>query len=487
MFRFKTWKASDFHFQRRYLLYFLLAYFSLQFLLRRFATSETPTIPDYSPETSKSIPFSSHHLSRRARGSSLPATSSFIQSMRQFPWQQLSESFRSKGKNASNIRKIGAQYFSTLLPYLLQPPTLPINHSCQPPPLKLPSGTLPCKTLQNPKRLAALFAHGFDADTLEILFHELDSVVDYFFLLEATSTYYMGIKKPLLWEHLQYQPRFQKFTQKVVYFILDDSIVTQHQSQENTHIPYELQRNQEIHLFFKFLQWNKQNNNYFRSDDLVIFSDLDEIPNRDTVYYLQQCQLPSDVLEIGIWFPCGNLSRILQTDWPLQRHPDPRTGLQFTLAGPTVWKLETLQHRLKNGDYLYNPQLTFFILRGGATHFILGGMHMTDYNYTPFKMTKLLSSIEAVYSAVFGELLEKIQHLHKIFTENSTSHLEALERVSTLLEKPYKVWRNKTISHSEFQQRFPAVYQQTVKFPWFYQCNRERYPSWNNALDPRLF
>ena len=52
---------------------------------------------------------------------------------------------------------------------------------------------------------------GFDVDMLEVQLHELDNVTDKIFVTESTRTHNKGIRKALLWERLQDQPRFKVF------------------------------------------------------------------------------------------------------------------------------------------------------------------------------------------------------------------------------------------------------------------------------------
>ena len=66
---------------------------------------------------------------------------------------------------------------------------------------------------------------GFDVDVLEVLLHELDNVSDKIFVMESTRTHNKGIRKALLWERLQDQPRFKIFQDKVVHLVLDDAEV----------------------------------------------------------------------------------------------------------------------------------------------------------------------------------------------------------------------------------------------------------------------
>ena len=81
--------------------------------------------------------------------------------------------------------------------YAYQAPLIPVNNSCDPPPLRdpkdlkcsdFPQAFLPNR-YQTPVKVVHAIQLGFDADSLEIHLNEIYDVVDYFFILEATRVH----------------------------------------------------------------------------------------------------------------------------------------------------------------------------------------------------------------------------------------------------------------------------------------------------------
>ena len=85
-----------------------------------------------------------------------------------------------------------------------------------------PDAFLPEKR-ESSARIGHMIQLGFDVDTLKVHLNELADVVDYFFITEWTDSHNKQVShKPLTWEAIKKQPRFEKFQDKVVHFILDD-------------------------------------------------------------------------------------------------------------------------------------------------------------------------------------------------------------------------------------------------------------------------
>jgi hypothetical protein len=64
-------------------------------------------------------------------------------------------------------------------------------------------------------------------DTLEIHLREICDVVDKIFIMEATASHNgLWNSKPLAWEAIKHQSRFQFCSHKIVHFVMDDADVT---------------------------------------------------------------------------------------------------------------------------------------------------------------------------------------------------------------------------------------------------------------------
>ncbi|KAL0072685.1 hypothetical protein AAF712_000448 [Marasmius tenuissimus] len=113
-----------------------------------------------------------------------------------------------------------------------------------------------------------------ELDLLEIRLNELDSVVDWFFIVESNATF-TGLPKEKY--YLKHAERFQKFAHKIKYRSFDEQSGPKAWKNEaktrdamtsllNTHIAQ-----------------------YPTTDPLVIMSDVDEIPSAHTIRLLKYC------------------------------------------------------------------------------------------------------------------------------------------------------------------------------------------------------
>jgi len=99
-------------------------------------------------------------------------------------------------------------------------------------------------------------------EVLEIRLEELNEVVDFFVIVEATHSHAGRPKKPLLRENMH---RFKRFEEKIISIVVDDMPVHSEPIDRPALAAY--QRNQ-----------TKQGLNLCNPGDIVLFSDVDEIP-----------------------------------------------------------------------------------------------------------------------------------------------------------------------------------------------------------------
>jgi beta-1,4-mannosyl-glycoprotein beta-1,4-N-acetylglucosaminyltransferase len=113
---------------------------------------------------------------------------------------------------------------------------------------------------------------------LNLRFHELNGVVDHFVLSEATKTHAGNIKS-LFYEENKYC--FPEFDDKVTHVVVDDMpyIAPQRRlpSFSKKRHPWRLERHQRRALCKGIDQLS------LKDDDIIILSDLDEIPNPETL------------------------------------------------------------------------------------------------------------------------------------------------------------------------------------------------------------
>ena len=357
-------------------------------------------------------------------------------------------------------------FFLGLSDFNYMEPQVAIDSTCLPPALLTPDEIrcedYPTAQFKGKRKQPAKVGHaiqfGFDVDTLEIHLNELYDVVDKFFIVEWTESHNAQFNpKPLCWEQVKKQPRFRKFQHKVVHLILDDLDTAVADSISNSKKMFAREVYQENLRWQKIILWNNRTN-FFGPDDVIGLGDTDEIASRRNVELVKHCVMGKPSLDIGIWFPFGNVNYAFRSDFPLRGHP-------YTLGDPTFWTLAsaTEYHRVTKNS----PSR----MRGYSMSYLLGGIHMTHYSYLPPRIIKSLTATEA------GARNSLWVELGNAFNSNSVAAFEA--KLALPYGHPNK--RVKPLSEIAAKDLEGIVY-----YPWFYQCNRARYPRWEWKSDSRL-
>lgn len=131
------------------------------------------------------------------------------------------------------------------------------------------------------RKIYDLFMMNTELDWLEIRLNELKDHVDYFVILESASTF-TGLPKPLYlkdnWE------QFSAFHNQIIYQVLNDTgfystITWDHE---------DLQRNAMFDQVFPNLSGEQQAS----PGDVILVSDIDEVPRPATLQVLRNCKYP---------------------------------------------------------------------------------------------------------------------------------------------------------------------------------------------------
>ena len=288
----------------------------------------------------------------------------FAERMADVRWESLTEGSHDEKRTA------WVDLYDRVFKAIIQEPFVPINETCTPPPLanltdcngKSKAFTGQLRT--TPAKTGHAIQLGFDADVLEIHLNELYDVVDKFFIVEWVSFHNGGVAgaKPLTWEALKHQKRFQKFHDKVVHFVLDDLDTETIKQTANDLFSFE--RYQEKMRWQKIKEWNDVNK-FFKANDMIGFGDTDELPARHNVHLLSNCELKPEIksVDIGIWFQTGNMDHAFITDFPA-------AGDRYTLGDPTYWKFSEAEAKGARGDIPSRE-------RGGSGVSLFGGTHLT--------------------------------------------------------------------------------------------------------------
>lgn len=134
------------------------------------------------------------------------------------------------------------------------------------------------------RKVYDLFLAGSETEWLEIRLNTLDPVVDYFVIVESSKTFTYH-PKPLYFRDNFSQ--FEKFAHKIIYRVLDFEGMENNSTWERE----TFQRNALYNAVFPGLVGEQAPTH----GDVLLVSDLDEIPKEDTVLLLKTCETPPRV------------------------------------------------------------------------------------------------------------------------------------------------------------------------------------------------
>ena len=134
-------------------------------------------------------------------------------------------------------RKTSEDVLRKILPSIIAEPIAEINQSCRPSidyssfsPSQIQDvcskssrNIFTGEVNQQLIRIGIVIMLGFETDVIEIRLRETYDFVDRIFIGESTNAHNKLIRKPLIWEYLAAQKRFEPFLDKIVRFVVDES------------------------------------------------------------------------------------------------------------------------------------------------------------------------------------------------------------------------------------------------------------------------
>lgn len=163
------------------------------------------------------------------------------------------------------------------------------------------------ENFEKSKKIIDCFIFYCELDLLTYRLNILDNIVDYFIIVESTHTF-SGKEKKLYFNENKHL--FKKFKEKIIHIIIDD-------------FPYKYPNIN----FYNGEQWKNelyQRNSiakglYYINDltdnDLIIISDLDEIPDPNTLYNIKKTDIIFDVHTLEMDFYYYNLYTKFNGHW----------------------------------------------------------------------------------------------------------------------------------------------------------------------------
>jgi len=146
-----------------------------------------------------------------------------------------------------------------------------------------------------------------ELDLLTYRLNLLNNIVDYFIIVESTHTH-TGKEKKLFFNENKYL--FEKFTNKIIHIIVDDLPYKYH----NVNIEYKDVWNNE-HFQRSAISRGINYIENLQETDLIIISDLDEIPDPHTLYKIKKNGPKIDIAILEMDFYYYNLNSRFKTKW----------------------------------------------------------------------------------------------------------------------------------------------------------------------------
>lgn len=134
-----------------------------------------------------------------------------------------------------------------------------------------------------PRKVYDLFLFAYELEWLEIRLNSLAPYVDYFVVVESTRTFTNMPKSLILSDHWS---NFTAFHPKMLHFVVEDTLESTWTWDHEDYI-----RNSLLYQTFPRMQPEQQANH----GDVLVVSDIDEIPRPETMLILRYCDIPARV------------------------------------------------------------------------------------------------------------------------------------------------------------------------------------------------
>ena len=115
--------------------------------------------------------------------------------------------------------------------------------------------------------------------------------------------------------------------------------------------------------------------------------------------------------------------------------------------------------------------------RGKSPAHLLGGMHMSHYAYFPYLLLKTAMATEAFGG--LATLQDRLERLRRAFYDHKLLELEN----ELALPPPDDGTLMRLVKLKDISPKFLKG---VIYYPWFFECNRDRYPRWDGKPDSRL-
>ena len=113
-------------------------------------------------------------------------------------------------------------------------------------------------------------------------------------------------------------------------------------------------------------------------------------------------------------------------------------------------------------------------MRGKSNAYLLGGAHLSYYTFLPYFLLRMFSSTEC-------GTWDK-SRIKKTFVDPLEKGKGRLDYMESQFHKRVTHLGNKLHRIKDIKEDLSNI----IKVPWFYTCNKKRYPSWQGKHDTRI-
>jgi beta-1,4-mannosyl-glycoprotein beta-1,4-N-acetylglucosaminyltransferase len=254
--------------------------------------------------------------------------------------------------------------------------------------------------MNHAKKIVDCFIFYNEFDLLTYRMNTLNSVVDYFVIVEATHTF-SGKEKPLLFN--DNQELFKDFKDKIIHVVVNDV------PYKFPNINYEKQEQWENEKHQRNSMQIGLNKIAMNDNDIIIVSDVDEIPDNRILRFIKREDVVIDIYSLEMDFYNYNLHCKVNDKWHKAKIVSFKKFKELSMS------FEELRfyncHKIKNGGW----HLSYF----GDSHFIKNKIE--TFSHQEFN-TSNFTDIEKIAERVskYGDLYDRNYKLENIAIKDNT-------------------------------------------------------------------
>jgi beta-1,4-mannosyl-glycoprotein beta-1,4-N-acetylglucosaminyltransferase len=250
-----------------------------------------------------------------------------------------------------------------------------------------------------------------ELDLLEYRLNILNNIIDFFIIVESTKTF-TGNDKPLFFN--DNKNKFKHFNYKIIHIIVTDFIIPDI-SKNQQWINEKIQRNYinngiiSLHQNFNILD-----------NDLIIISDVDEIPDPNTLSYIKNFKLPITIASLGQDLYYYNLKCKNKLRWNRAKILSYHFYKKFINSKPNICRIINPKHCISKGGW----HLSYF----GDYNFIKN--KIINFSHQEVNKNEFINNDTLINNIIHGkDLFNRSDQIFDIININDNKYLPPLYNI----------------------------------------------------------